>query len=267
MAIFEHKGIWKDRFFLRRALRQVHDKPFCIYCGGFTLLSRIHGSIEEWQEGIKHFSCIDLALCCDQCGWWAARRELTETVEGEMYRTINGAAGNLYPLADIEDQLVIEDARRELLKNWDEAKGIVHPRKLEQIVEGVFRNFGYYACATAYSNDGGIDVVLERAGQKHGVQVKRYKNKIAVQEIRSFAGALLLNGLPSGVFVTTSDYQRGCFSTTERYEALGLRIELINGEDFFQSLDFNKREPYENWTELFSDGNPELPELVSEVIC
>lgn len=67
------------------------------------------------------------------------------------------------------------------------------------------------AYATAYSNDGGIDVVLEHEGKKHGVQVKRYKNKISVGEIRAFAGALLLNGLPSGIFVTTSDYQRGCY--------------------------------------------------------
>ena len=229
-------------------------------------LRPVHGQEEEWDKGDSHFSRYDLVFCCDHCGWWFAHRRLYETVHGEGYCTVQGAAGNLFPLAEIDDDDSIETARIELLRNWGRAKGVVDPRKLEEIVAGVFRSFGYHASATAYSNDGGIDVVLEHEGKKHGVQVKRYKSSIVVEEIRSFAGALLLNGLPSGVFVTTSDYQRGCHTAVKGYEELGMPTELVNGQRFFQALELKRREPYEKWTELF-DGEPQdLPQIVCATI-
>jgi restriction system protein len=266
MAIFEHKGVWRDKGYLDAAWKKIKDLELCVYCKGFAILRPLHGLDEEWDDGSSHFNRYDMVSCCDNCGWWFAQRKLYETVHAECYCDVYCAAGNVFPLASIDGDDSVETARRELLKNWERTKGVVDPRTLEEIVASVFRSLGYHAWATAYSNDGGIDVVLEHAGKKHGVQVKRYKNNIAVEEIRSFAGALLLNGLPSGVFVTTCDYQRGCHTAVEGYEALGMPIELVNGQRFFQALDIKRREPYEKWSELF-DGDPQdLPKIGGHTI-
>lgn len=79
-------------------------------------------------------------------------------------------------------------------------------------------------------------MILESAGVEIGVQVKRYRNRIKVEQIRALAGALVLRGLTKGVFVTTSDFQRGVDTTTRRYAARGIGIELLNSERFYDAL-------------------------------
>jgi restriction system protein len=78
------------------------------------------------------------------------------------------------------------------------------------------------------------------------VQVKRVKNKISAEQIRSFAGALLLNGMPHGIFVTTSGYTK--YAETAAASALrrGYRIELVNSNDFYAALHIAQRTMYEN---------------------
>lgn len=64
----------------------------------------------------------------------------------------------------------------------------VHPRVLEQIVCSIFKDLGYKARVTAYSADGGVDVILDGANDNTvGVQVKRYKQerRIEAEQIRS----------------------------------------------------------------------------------
>jgi restriction system protein len=74
---------------------------------------------------------------------------------------------------------------------------------------------GYDAVATSYSGDYGIDAVLKRSdGLEIGVQVKRYRSSIVVEQIRSFFGALVLGGYTRGIFVTTSKFQRGAPAVT-----------------------------------------------------
>lgn len=82
-----------------------------------------------------------------------------------------------------------------------------HPKLFEDVVCSVFRDFGWNARVTACSGDDGIDVVLDgESDSTVGVQVKRYKKekKIEAEQIRSLAGALLVNGHTKGIFVTTS---------------------------------------------------------------
>jgi restriction system protein len=56
----------------------------------------------------------------------------------------------------------------------------------EETVASVFRSLGYDATVTAYSGDGGIDVILHKGEERIGVQVKRYRNSISVeQSVRS----------------------------------------------------------------------------------
>jgi restriction endonuclease Mrr len=71
-----------------------------------------------------------------------------------------------------------------------------------------------------------------------GVQVKRYgaHRKIEAEQIRSFAGALLLDGKTRGVFVTTSDFRKGACQAAARYATIGYPIELMNASGFLEAL-------------------------------
>jgi hypothetical protein len=71
-----------------------------------------------------------------------------------------------------------------------------------------------------------------------GVQVKRYhrERRIEAEQIRSFTGALVLNGYTRGVFVTTSDFRRGARRTADKSAAIGYPIELMNAEQFLEAL-------------------------------
>jgi restriction system protein len=118
---------------------------------------------------------------------------------------------------------------------------------MELLVGDVFRNIGFNVRVTAYSNDDGIDLfVLDGKDDKTvGVQVKRYRNKIEAKQIRSFAGALVLNGLTRGVFVTTSGYTKGASNTAQRYLANKVDIDLWDSPRFYEALKLIQRPMYE----------------------
>ncbi len=136
----------------------------------------------------------------------------------------------------------ITELRTYLLARYDQ-RFAMHPRLLELLVLEVFKDFGFTGHATAYQNDGGIDVIL--AGKDDvliGVQVKRYRESISVEQIRSLAGALVLHGFTRGLFVTTSEYQRGCATTAQRFERRGLPVELIDATRLLHALHVTQRE-------------------------
>ena len=112
-------------------------------------------------------------------------------------------------------------------------------------------DMGYYNLVTSYHADGGIDVILLGSQDETvGVQVKRSKNSIKVEQIRSLAGALVLEGLTRGLFVTTSRFQRGCKEATDLYSARGLPIELVDSEALFSALRISKREAFLSGEEI-----------------
>jgi restriction system protein len=105
---------------------------------------------------------------------------------------------------------------------------------------------GYNVRVTAYSGDDGIDVILDGPGNDViGVQVKRYKGSIEVEQIRAFTGALVLGGLTKGIFVTTSRFQAGAVGTVDRLSRRGYRIELMDADRFYDALKIAQRARYE----------------------
>ncbi|MDF2116379.1 restriction endonuclease [Roseiarcaceae bacterium H3SJ34-1] len=112
----------------------------------------------------------------------------------------------------------------------------MHPRLFEETVASVFASVGFTTIVTAYSGDGGIDVVLEKNGEEIGVQVKRYKDRISVEQIRSLCGALVLRGLTQGIFVTTSSFQSGAEGTAAKFAKKGYKIDLMDSQRFYDVL-------------------------------
>lgn len=90
---------------------------------------------------------------------------------------------------------------------------------------------------TAYHADGGIDAYLDGNSGLVGVQVKRTKNPIEIEQVNSLTGALLVNDCTSGVFVTTSRFRRGAKNVASKARARGLPIELYDGSRLLQALE------------------------------
>lgn len=143
----------------------------------------------------------------------------------------------------------VEEARRYLLARF-EKRFELHPRLVEEVVASVFKDQGYAVELTAYSNDGGIDIILLRSssGERIGVQIKRSKNTIGVAQIRELAGALLFEGLPQGIFITTSDYTSGARDLERRSAGL-LPITLRNADWLYEALRLTQRPAYRSLDE------------------
>jgi hypothetical protein len=133
----------------------------------------------------------------------------------------------------------------------------------EEVVASVFRDLEYKVVVTGFSADGGVDIVLHGSSDHVvGVQVKRYRSEIKAEQIRSLAGALVLGGQTRGVFVTTSDFSRGAKDTARKYSELGVQIELINAQAFYDALGLVERQKTsEIDEELAPFANPSLQDV------
>lgn len=253
----------------------VVDSPHwrdCIYCGGklkyidlvednWNISDEVlvsahnthrYGYVE--QEGIdqSHFD-LDLDTksfetwldYCDTCGWWRIIKDFKVCAEvHQLWDIFFGCIGTLKNLEVGNLKTPIEEVSKFLIAKY-ESRFSVNPRLFEEVVGSVFKNMGYHVHVTGYSNDGGIDVVLNNSSEKPiGIQVKRYKNKIKVEQIRSFAGALLLNGINKGVFVTTSDYQPGALDAAKSFTAKTLPITLMNSNKFYDALKISQKSSF-----------------------
>ena len=148
---------------------------------------------------------------CPDCGWWITFRE-TVTSGPKATVTTYGGVGALKVLDLSDIQTPLNEIRQYLTAHYDD-RFSANPRLFKETVASVFGNLAYRPRATAYSGDDGVDVIFD--GSKNdtiGVQVKRYRGKIGVAQIRELTGALLINGHTRGIFVTTSDFESGATS-------------------------------------------------------
>jgi len=110
-----------------------------------------------------------------------------------------------------------------------------------------------------YSRDGGIDAFLQKDGQTVGVQVKRFRSSIKVEQIRSLAGALLSKGLTKGIFVTTSSFQRGAQPEADHLATKGYAIQLMDSARLFDALKIAQRQKYRSGRDFPKELLDDLP--------
>ncbi len=158
----------------------------------------------------------------------------------------SGSVGSLLEFDPTDISKPLSEIRR-FITAKQEAVYDLSPRIFEEVVGSVFRDLGWSCRVTAYSGDGGIDVIVDGPdGATAGVQVRRYKKsrKIEAEQIRSLAGALVLNSHTRGVFVTTSSFRRGAKSAARRFGTIGIPIELIDCDRFFEALGIAQRKTW-----------------------
>jgi restriction endonuclease Mrr len=241
------RSVWE---LYNRTVPRVHDlysnPTKCVYCG-----EPMRSEIAQIQDGDalrgKNGEVISFAIC-DCCGWWSARRRF-EDAERYMLSsssmedlstqdTVSAASGTLVRLDENElARLSLEEVRRYLVAKGDALQSI-SPAHMEKIVEHAYRNAGYRTELVAKTGDGGIDVILlGKDDDLVGVQVKRYKNKVGVDEIREFMGALYVEDFVRGIFVTTSTFTEGARKYTEQLSyKRSYPIELVDSKSLLSLL-------------------------------
>lgn len=255
-------AIWRHSARDDSCLDLLEGRSNCLFCA--SVLGTLQASNRQRFERMSRSESTTV-LVCPQCGWWIVNRRrqwapILPWPDMGGYRDF-GAVSCLKRL-DLSDlTLPLEDVRAYLFAKYD-SRHDVHPRLFEQTVASVFESIGFEVEVTTYSNDGGIDIILNDDESQIGVQVKRYKDSIKVEQIRALAGALVLKGLTKGIFVTTSSFQHGAVATTKEYASRGYAIELIDAPRFFDALKLAQRPMYKSYEE-FALENPigDLTEL------
>lgn len=202
----------------------------CQICGFWTVLN---------SKGLLDVPTEEVFPGRHQGGYERPLGEYEASVE------IDGMYGTLKDFS-IEDIVVpCDELKRYLMGRYNDRMKI-HPKKMEEIVESIFKSAGMTTRATSYSKDGGIDIfVLEHPGDKLvGVQVKRTKNKIECAAIDTFQGALIRNDVTKGIFVTTSDYTGGAKNYAREFNKKAIPIELWNSKELFDRIRISLRPAY-----------------------
>lgn len=97
--------------------------------------------------------------------------------------------------------------------------------QFEQLMALMYRKLGYSVDRRGGAKpDGGIDIVLEKDGQRTAVQCKQWKAwKVGVRNIREFVGALTDSGIQQGIFITLCGYTAEAKQLAEKH-----RIEILS---------------------------------------
>lgn len=184
---------------------------------------------------------------CPACGWWIVTgvNDLRSLPMGTGSAVLKRGEATLKNL-DLSDVSVpTAELARYLVARYED-RFDVHPKKYEEVVAGVFSDFGYRVRVTTYSRDKGLDVIVldGDGGEIVGIQVKRYKGKIEAEQIRALAGALLQDGLTTGIFITTSSFTKGARQIADALRYRRFAITLWDASTFYDKLRLSQRPPY-----------------------
>lgn len=123
-------------------------------------------------------------------------------------------------LAEVNDELI------KFLASHPDQLYSLNPRKFEELVETIFRDFGYDVILTPRSKDGGLDI---RAIRKDSlgtflclIECKRYRasQPVGVAIVRGLYGVVASERASCGLIVTTSHFTRGAkeFAEKNKYQ-------------------------------------------------
>ena len=103
--------------------------------------------------------------------------------------------------------------------------------QFEKFIALIYRRRGYAVTRRGGANaDGGIDLVIEKDGQRSAVQCKQWRTwNVGVKAVREFLGALTDAQIQSGIFVTLCGYTGDAKQLAEKH---GIKIvnEKVLGE-------------------------------------
>ncbi|MFI1213607.1 restriction endonuclease [Streptomyces sp. NPDC020802] len=115
----------------------------------------------------------------------------------------------------------------------------LHPRDLEFLVGALYSAMGYGVSITSQQKDGGFDVVARRRIERICIECKNWEQKVDVETVRSFCGALYPEHATMGVIVSVSGFtERGpetAVDYAKKPEWIN-RLELVDGSSLVALL-------------------------------
>jgi hypothetical protein len=172
---------------------------------------------------------------CPSCGWWDTDAYLPIEQEGKWYSSFSIHRRAILKEFSISSaQVPVADLARHVVKH-PESVLKVDPYKMEELVAGVFsRTMDCRVEWLGGPGDGGVDLLLVRGDETYAVQVKRVSSAerpIRVSLVREFVGAMVIEGIAKGIFVTTSSFtkqaKRAAIRATHRTGVS--RVDLVDG--------------------------------------
>ena len=233
-------------------MRSSFKSGLCPVCIRETFIYRhIPEDQTPLPEPYQHYSIIQpVMLVCGNCGWWQSKA-ICVTKSHPSIPKFEGQdsewAYSYHPVIEQVDitsnKVAIADIRQHLLRNWEDRK-LISAGKAESLVESLLKEHlncdVFSSTANVNKADGGIDLfVAHENGQiKAAVQVKRRitKNVEPVTEVRNFVGALAIENIQKGIFVTTAErYSSVAKDIPEKLNSR-LELDLISGKELFEIL-------------------------------
>jgi restriction system protein len=161
-------------------------------------------------------------------------KQMGQVVTGQMIKTFATFGQYLVPLAFGIGALVSVIKRRKranlfqsvATQSGKNALSGVTWREFEMLVGEWFRRQGYEVTETGGVADGGVDLILTKAGETYLVQCKHWKAyKVGVNVVRELLGVMVTRGAAGGYLVTS-----GVFTDEAQRFAEASNIALIDGE-------------------------------------
>ncbi len=164
-------------------------------------------------------------------------RKKIEKNRTEEFEIVSGTLDDLTPQEILNNsfQGIKKTVYREIIDTILSKK----PREFEKLVVNLLQRLGYggqvknSGIVTQASNDKGIDGIVKEDILGFGriyIQAKRYNrdNLIGREDIQKFVGALAVENSDKGVFITTSDFNKGAYEYVDNLST-NTKIVLING--------------------------------------
>jgi restriction system protein len=161
-------------------------------------------------------------------------KQLGSMVTGQMIKTLATFGQYLVPLAfgiGAAVSLIKRKKRANLFQSVAKQSGKsalngITWREFEMLVGEWFRRQGHTVTETGGVADGGVDLILTKAGETYLVQCKQWKAyKVGVNIVRELLGVMVSQGAAGGYLVTS-----GVFTNEARRFAESSNIALIDGE-------------------------------------
>ena len=145
----------------------------------------------------------------------------------------------LVSLAWLFEQVRANNRRR--LLEWTSNLRLLSAEEFEWLVGEMYRREGWIVRERGSQDgaDGNIDLELTRGSEHRLVQCKRWESRrVGVNDIRSFAGALMREGTDAGHgdFVTLSS-----FNVHAESEAQKLGMTIVDGRELYERVDRVRR--------------------------
>jgi restriction system protein len=135
--------------------------------------------------------------------------------------------------------------------------------QFEKLIAHLYTSQGYVVTRKGGANpDGGIDLILEKDGERIAVQCKHWKAwKVGVAKLRELLGALSDTGISKGIIVTVSGYTIDAKDFANRN-----KIEIVDSEQIYSMVASAGGMENSTIRELFADDRKVCPKCESEMI-